>query len=150
MNVPMRHNLILLLALILLSSCGAPPALASAAPLIAEYERAGVVFSSAPLEDGTPRLTGVASDGLLVAEFVGPKEHPRHAALIVSLSRRDVEAQLGTFARALLPDWSARDDWVRQAVARDASAVTVGNRRVELQRVEEQGDRVLLFTIRQT
>jgi len=136
--------------------------LPSAVELIKGYEQESVVFTDSPLADGTPRTLGSMPGGLVTVEFVGPRESPSQASILLAVGGYDramvdqATKTMASFAKALMLDWTEADAWMKQSVEAISTkpdmkpTVTVGNRIVTVERIGSSSDQTLSLTIKMT
>lgn len=93
------------------------------------YERADIVFHSAPLADGTPRLLGRHPDGLTMVELIGPGDELQSASITIGVAKDNADLLLRNTAALMVfmreTGWPGGEKWAFSVMPTDNPAPMV-------------------------
>ena len=87
-----------------------------------EHPRVGLVFSSAPYMDGTPRTFGLSPDERIALDIVGPNVNVSEMTMLVALSPDapnvipSDSAHMLTLLNHTFPDWEGGSKWFNESL----------------------------------
>lgn len=87
------------------------------------YERADLVFHSAPLADGTPRLLGRHPDGLTMVELIGPGDELQSASITIGVAKDNAELLIRNTGALMVfmreTGWPGGEKWAFSVMPKD-------------------------------
>lgn len=91
--------------------------------LRSRYERADIAFHSAPLADGTPRLSGRHPDGLTMIELIGPGDELQSASITIGVAKDNADLLIRNTGALMVfmrdTGWPGGEKWAFSVMPKD-------------------------------